>query len=132
MARMGMSGAAAAFDPEVRTTVHARPGSISAEFSGPNRERYVRVRANALAHAEAHGLVGGADLDAARESLSKALRRLYPADRGAALDHYRRSLLARYVPPVSVFNTRLYVAPCRLVGFDRTEQLRRVARRGGG
>ena len=130
MARLLKGGAAAAFDPEPRAAVHRTEGSISHAFSGPNRERYVRVRADALAFAEAHSLVDGADLEAAREALFKALRWLYPSDPETALRYYRSALPARYVPRASAFNTRPYVTLCQLIGFDRAERLRQALRRG--
>ncbi|MDT7856819.1 glycosyltransferase family 2 protein [Rubrivirga sp. S365] len=130
MARLLKNGAAVAYDLEPRATVYGQEGSISFAFSGPNRERYARVRADALAFAEAQGLVGGADLDDAREALFNALRWLYPSNPEAALETYRRALPARYVPPVSAFNTRPYVTLSRLVGFDRAERLRRALGRG--
>lgn len=131
MARMLGEGAVVAFDDEPRTTVHARPGSISHGFPGPNRQRYVRVRADALRLAEGRGLLCGGDLEAAREALFGAIRWLYPYDRAAALDHYRRALPPRYAPPVSEMNTWPFVLACRLFGFDRAEWVRGTIRGGG-
>ena len=129
MARMLKNGATVAFDPEPRTTVYAREGSISRVFSGPNRERYVRVRADALRYAEEHGLLEGADLAAARETVFKSVRALYPYDRAAALAHYRRALPAGYRPPTSGANTPLYVLTHRLLGFDLAERVRQLVGR---
>ena len=128
--RLLKAGAVVAYDDADRTAVHAREGSISNEFSGPNRERFVRVRADALAYGEAHGLLSGAALADAREAVFKAVRGLYGYDRTAARTYYRTALPRRYVPPVSAFNTRPYVLALRLLGFDLAERLR-AAGRGG-
>ena len=128
MARLLKAGAAVAADPVVRTTLYAREGSISDAFDGPSRERYVRVRADALGHVERHGLLDGEDLSAAREAVFNAVRMLYAARPAAARAAYREALPPGYVPPVSPFNTRPYVWACRLLGVDRAERLRRALR----
>ena len=124
MARLLKAGAVVAIDPAVRTTLHARAGSISDAFDGPLRERYVRVRADALAYWETHAVPGLEDLGAAREAVFNSVRALYTQDREAALRYYRRALPSGYCPPVSGHNTRPYVRACRLLGFDFAERLR--------
>lgn len=128
MVRMLQREASVAFGPEPQATVHAREGSISDGFSRGNRERYVRVRAAALLHCEQHGILGGEDLEAAREAVFKSIRGLYPYDRPAARTYYREALPPRYVPPVSAFNTGPYVAAFRVLGFAGAERLRALWR----
>ena len=129
MGRLLMNGASVAYDLEPRVTIHKREGSISFSFSGPNRERYVRVRAEALTFAENHGLLRGRPLDDAREALFTAIRGLYSHDPEGAQAFYNSALPARYAPPPSTANTTPYVWSCRLLGFGRAERLRRAVRR---
>ena len=129
MARMLKEGAIVAFDPDPRTTVHAREGSISHEFTGPNRERYVEVRAEVLRHCEEHGLLEAQELEVAREVDFNSIRNLYARARPAALAYYLRALPVRYCPPVSAHNTRPYVLALRLLGFDCAERVRSIIRR---
>ena len=130
MARLLANGAAVTFDPALHTTVYGRGGSISDGFPKANRERYVRVRADVLLHCEAHGLLVGDDLTAAREAMFNSIRMLAVSDRPAAHAFYRQSLPPGYVPPVSEHNTRPYVVALRLVGFRGAERLRQLSRRG--
>lgn len=129
MSRMLKAGAVVAFDPEPRTTVHARDGSISTEFSRSNRERYVSVRAEALLHCETRGLLQGEDLSAAREALFNSVRILAAQDPKAAAAYYHGALPDRYIPPVSAANTRAYVLALHVLGFGFAERLRALAGR---
>ena len=127
MYRLLRADATVAVDPEYRTILHARVGSISNGFDADGRERYVRVRSIILEHCEEHGTLGADELRSAREAVFNSIRKLYERDPQAALDYYSRVLSPRYVPPVSGFNTRPYTTVMRLLGFRLTELVRKVA-----
>lgn len=127
MARLLGAKANVIFDTEPRMTVYAREGSISYSFSGPNRERYARIRVQSLEHCESNALLEETDLANAREAVFNSIRWLYPFSPETALAYYRRAFPERYSPPVSKVNTRWFVWACRAFGYAMAERLRAPA-----
>ena len=123
MFRLLKTEARLTYDPSVRTTVHARAGSISTVFDGPVRNRYVRLRVEVLRHLEASPM-SGAVLGEARVAVFDAIRGLYPFDPEAAVQYHRQAIPAGFVPPSGGSNTRPYVLAYRTLGFQGAETVR--------
>lgn len=130
MFRVLAAGASFVYDPEPLTLLHEQPGSISSDFTAENRERYVRLRADIVAHLEKTDELHGPRREAALEMIFTLARTLYPFNNDAALEVMNRCVPPSYVPPQSATNTRAYLLAYRLLGFRGAERLRHVMRRG--
>lgn len=126
MFRLLKSGASVGYDQSIRTTIRAREGSISNDFNVENRNRYIQLRSDVLAHLNAAGMLTGERREVALEAFFKMVRGLYPLDAQYALAHHRKTLPKGYVPPVSAFNGRAYVATYRLLGLRGAEWIRSI------
>lgn len=124
MFRLLQAGTGVAYSPDVHTTLRAREGSISDDFDVPTRTRYLQLRADVIAYLEELGELTGQRRELIHEVVFKIIRGLYPLDPDVARAYLNRVLPAGYMPPVSAFNGRVYVATYRLLGLRGAEWMR--------
>lgn len=129
MFRLLADGASYVYHVEPLTLLYEKFGSISSDFTAENRERYVRLRADIVAHLEKTDELHGSRREAALEIIFTLARMLYPFNADAAFEVIKRCIPTGYVPPQSAANTRAYLLAYRLLGFRGAEQLRHLMKR---
>lgn len=127
MFRLLKAGGKVLYDPEPKTWVRKRAGSVTANQDPDRLETMIRLRRMMLDHARSEGL-GDRVIYELEQSLFGRIRHLGFGSLPRAVEAHRLHLGKGFRPSPNKFDP-LYVALYRLFGFERAELLRRALNR---
>ncbi len=123
MFRMLAAGANLEYDREVLTEIHQRAhGSISQVNVDRNWIRFIELRVRIIKHLKSRQIEH--DMQPYYQVLFDGIRTLYPYDRTAALELYRKHLPKEFQPAVSSATGRGYLLLHKLFRFDLANRIR--------
>jgi hypothetical protein len=122
MFRMLKNEARVAYDENILTHIHKRPGSITLTDPRANHIRSIELRAQVAEHVGSNGIAS--DLRPYHQALFDSIRILYPYDPEAAMVYYRTLIPRDFVPARSTATGKGYLLLHNVLGFNAANRLR--------
>lgn len=123
--RMVKSGSSTTSDHEPHTVKNERPDAISSGDPAPRLERFVELRSRMLTHLGSTNQLTSPLEEDALNTMFRSIQKIGETDNALAVSLFDKHLPSDFTPSGSSLFTRAYSSVFTVLGFERTETIRR-------